>query len=320
MAMRLLLFIITLFSLQTVIAQQGTSLEEYRYLSKGYAYQIDLGLDATKEGYSFRPVYDASNALEFIGMYRTGQQTPRALLCVFPGRANSTYLCLPNRDSEQQIKDMYQQDRTRLSQGQLRMLETALVELVYAEMGNPNQPLVQAPVVQTPSSYGQEEVFTARGGNPEPLVATANSAPRYPGQSPLTKDTRPPSYSNTNTTSTPINQTVARAIPAEPVNTNTTTAPANASPTQLQLNFQLDDRAVRYQAPLVTNTRKKGVIVIKLCVDASGEVTTSKFTQRGSTTFDSSLISLALENAASLRFEANALPEQCGTISYRFNL
>ncbi|MEO1412662.1 MAG: hypothetical protein AAFW73_22420 [Bacteroidota bacterium] len=327
--MRLFLFLLALISLHTTQAQNGTSLEEYRYLSKGYAYQMDLGLDATKEGYYFRKVYTASNALEFLGMYRNGQEAPQALLCTFPARGSATYLCLPNAATEATIQDQYQRDRSRLSQGQLRLLETALVELVYQEMGGGHSPtpvnaaVSPSPTTAVPNSYAETERFTARGGQAEPLVATARSAPSYPIESPLVTNTqRPSSYATTPSSSTPvnppINQTVARAIPAQPVTSPTT--PATTAGTQLRVDWQMTDRTLRYQAPVVTKTQKKGVVVIKVCVSSSGDVTTTKYTQRGSTTFDSSLISLALENAALLRFDPNAVTEQCGIVSYRFNL
>ena len=34
-----------------VFAQEGMTLDEYRYLTKGFAYQKEMGLDASKAGY-----------------------------------------------------------------------------------------------------------------------------------------------------------------------------------------------------------------------------------------------------------------------------
>ncbi len=62
----------------------------------------------------------------------------------------------------------------------------------------------------------------------------------------------------------------------------------------------------------------KGQVVVKVCVNANGDVIRAKFTQKGSTTFNESLKALALESARQTRFSRNNLAEQCGTIAYHF--
>jgi hypothetical protein len=58
-----LLFLLMSFSL---FAQEGTTLEEYRYLSKGYLYQKELGLDIHKNGYSVKTIFTTSKDAQLI--------------------------------------------------------------------------------------------------------------------------------------------------------------------------------------------------------------------------------------------------------------
>lgn len=74
-------------------------------------------------------------------------------------------------------------------------------------------------------------------------------------------------------------------------------------------------------APKVTdNTQKTGRVVIKVCVNASGKVTSAEFTQRGSTTTDSQLRATAIRNAKKFKFAAGSADKECGTITYEFKL
>lgn len=83
----------------------------------------------------------------------------------------------------------------------------------------------------------------------------------------------------------------------------------------------LGSRGVR-NAPTVTdNSQKTGVVVVKVCVDASGNVIgTPTFTQAGSTTSDSRLRQLAISNAKRWKFARGTLDKQCGTIKYDFKV
>ena len=73
---------------------------------------------------------------------------------------------------------------------------------------------------------------------------------------------------------------------------------------------------------LVENSQKSGVVVVSLCVDASGGVIPSsvKFTQRGSTTTDSQLVNAAIRNAKQWGFTGGQVDRQCGTITYNFKV
>lgn len=83
----------------------------------------------------------------------------------------------------------------------------------------------------------------------------------------------------------------------------------------------LGERGVR-KAPTVTdNSQKTGTVVIKLCVNANGDVIGSpEFTQRGSTTTDKTLIDKAKRNAKNWKFATSREPNQCGTIKYEFKV
>jgi membrane protein involved in colicin uptake len=82
----------------------------------------------------------------------------------------------------------------------------------------------------------------------------------------------------------------------------------------------LGGRGIVYEPKITDNSQKTGRVVIRVCVDQTGEVTTAKFTQKGSTTTDSYLVNLALKNSKKYRFTKSDAAEQCGDISIDFKL
>lgn len=317
-------------------AQQGTTLEEYRYLTKGYAYQKGMGLDATKEGYTFSKLYTASNKVEFVGMYRDGKASPQAILCVFDkGLTDNSFLCLPNNDSAKDIMELYEQDRKGiLSYERRKAFDKALVELLFHQMSPMAPDLVSniavPPSDLIPTSYEQSERLTPKGIAPQPLVASSPTAPSYPVNRPGQTSTRPSAPSTTPAATTiPIPRSydappAQAAPPAQPYDylpkSGRIIAKDAPRSTNLRVNTNLYERPLTYQPSVITNTKKKGKVVVKICVNASGEVTSAKFTQRGSTSLDNYLRQLAEDNAHQLRFAPNQQVEQCGTITYIFNL
>ncbi len=295
------------------IAQQGTTLEEYRFLTKGYAYQKEMGLDASKEGYTFNTLHTAQNGIAFIAMYRRGNSTPQAILCIFDqGISPNSFLCMPNNAAAKDIVALYEKDRNNmLSYEKRKALDKAMSELLFVQMGERSSANTLA---QAPTTTYQPEVFTPRGTSSQPLVATAKTAPSYPVQAPRVNNDDP-------WEGLPITATAPTTTPKSydyPAATPNNAAAPNAA--NLKVSFALDNRPISYQAPLNTSTRKKGKVVIKLCVSPNGDVLSSKFTQRGSTSLDATLIQLALDNASNIKFQQNSQPEQCGTITYAFNL
>ena len=82
----------------------------------------------------------------------------------------------------------------------------------------------------------------------------------------------------------------------------------------------LGSRGVLRSPKVTDNSQKQGKVVVKVCVDRSGNVTSADYTQRGSTTTDSKLISLAVRNAKNWKFNKGDLDKQCGTITYEFKV
>ena len=82
----------------------------------------------------------------------------------------------------------------------------------------------------------------------------------------------------------------------------------------------LSDRGVVFEPTIQESSQKTGKVVIRVCVDSNGRVSESRFTQRGSTTTDSELVKVALENVRKYRFTDSEIEEQCGTITIDFKL
>lgn len=83
----------------------------------------------------------------------------------------------------------------------------------------------------------------------------------------------------------------------------------------------LGGRDIVSRPPRITdNSQKQGKVVVEICVDADGTVTSAAFTQRGSTTSDNQLISLAVANAKRYKFTSGGADKQCGTVTYNFKL
>ena len=77
-------------------------------------------------------------------------------------------------------------------------------------------------------------------------------------------------------------------------------------------------RGVKSAPKLSENSQKAGRIVLDVCVDADGSVTSAKYKALGSNSNDSELIDAAVRNARQYRFSAGGAERQCGTITYNF--
>ncbi len=82
----------------------------------------------------------------------------------------------------------------------------------------------------------------------------------------------------------------------------------------------LAERGVLYEPEIDDQSQKVGRIIVRVCVDSKGFVTEAKYTQRGSTSTDITLIDVAEKAAAQYRFSPSGLEKQCGTISIDFKL
>lgn len=73
--------------------------------------------------------------------------------------------------------------------------------------------------------------------------------------------------------------------------------------------------------PTITdNSQETGRIVMKVCVDGSGNVLSAEYTQAGSTSSSARLKQLAKANAKKWKFKGAGIDKQCGTITYDFKV
>jgi outer membrane biosynthesis protein TonB len=77
-------------------------------------------------------------------------------------------------------------------------------------------------------------------------------------------------------------------------------------------------RGVRSAPKLQEDSQKQGKVVLKVCVDADGSVTSADFSAVGSNTTDGDLIDAAKRNARQYKFAPGGVDKQCGTITYNF--
>lgn len=82
----------------------------------------------------------------------------------------------------------------------------------------------------------------------------------------------------------------------------------------------LGSRGVLAAPKVQEKSQKSGTVVIEVCADANGNVISSNFTQRGSTTTASELVRAAEKNAKKWKFSKGGVDRQCGTITYKFKL
>ncbi len=274
MILKQLIFTFLLLSSFSLIAQEGTTLEEYRYLSKGYVYQLEMGLDAQKEGYQIKPLFHTSNDADLVGLYKIGDSEPRALLVIIDkGEKKASYFCMPNAFSDQRVKDLANSDQINISTDLKNSYQSALNEFLFAALSNPSQKSFTHNVpMNSPASYQKDETLVSRSAN--------------------------------------LNQ----FIDDDEVHESSTQIKIGES----ILYGEIEDRAILQSEDAVSHTGSKGVVSIKICVDMDGSVSSAKFTQRGSTTFNSYLKKVALDAAKSIKFAKIEQNEQCGIVSYKF--
>ena len=277
---KLLVLIFLLFPF-FLSAQSGTSADEYKYLTKGYAYQKEMGLDG-KAGYAVKSLFTASNGLTFSGLFQEANNNLKAVLVVVK-RAEGTphYICLPNNNSRNSIKGMYENDlRQQLSLVEKDAFDKALLEFAMSNAGGGK---MESNISQNKSNLPFDEPVPSSYDTEVPLFADD-----FGGDA--DKELVKKSVDNKNL----------------PINTN------------VEALVKLEGRAT-LSRPLVKGANNKnGIVVIKVCVDADGVVTSAKFTQRGSNTFNNDLKQQALAATQRAKFSSSLKKEQCGTITYKF--
>lgn len=281
---------LTLFAF-ILVAQSGTTLDEYRYLSKGYAYQLKMGLDPTKKGYDIRQNYTAKNEVNIMGLYQVSDQKLKGLLLeVVDEKRKTHYWVVPNPQSDPKVLQLYERDSQQHSHKKVHAkmlqakdeylfmlaanrLQTNQSPLVSADTQTTNSQLTVSPTPRPPTTYddfpaAKKEEFTAKGGT---SLRTQENA-----------------------------------------------SALNGSTVTGQLNARLKVRNILVKPYTQNTTLAKGKIMIKFCANPEGVVTYAKFTQRGSTTLDSQLKALALAAVRKMRLAPSSSEEDCGTVSFNF--
>jgi hypothetical protein len=263
----------------------GTTLDEYRYLSKGYAYQKSLGLDASKEGYLLKDLAPANRETGFIALYKNGEQQVRGILLILQkNKAQPTYLCLPNNQADESILQLQQADLQQLTDPVMKKwYQQALQQLAFYLLENTEQNGSAFAKTET-----EQQTFQQKGKETKTAV-------NYP-----TPEDQVQTYDF---------QTKAAA----PEDSETST------PTSVV--FTMDEHMVQrtvLKAPIIEgNHTAKGKVAIKFCVDVNGDVSSAKFTQLGSTTFNEALIEQAKAAVLKAQF-AEAEEEGCGKVVFHF--
>lgn len=82
----------------------------------------------------------------------------------------------------------------------------------------------------------------------------------------------------------------------------------------------LGSRELLHSPIIKDNTQKTGRVIVNICVGKNGRVMSAKFRQKGSTTTDAHLVSLAERSARKYEFSESSIEEQCGDIIIDFKL
>lgn len=82
----------------------------------------------------------------------------------------------------------------------------------------------------------------------------------------------------------------------------------------------LASRGLEFEPKFQDNSQRSGRVVLTICVDVNGKVTSSKFTQKGSTTNDPYLIKLTENTASKYKFSPSSIDSQCGTITVDYKV
>ncbi len=286
-------FIFLLFTF-SLFAQEGTTLEEYRYLSKGYLYQKELGLDIQKNGYTVKMIFTTSKDAKLIGLYKEGEKETKALLVVIEEKGQAPiYVCIPNGNSEERVLSLYNLDVQRLINVESRKLyDNAIQEFLYSALNSSSE--MQEAITTIPSADKMSEKANSAETQNEPVEDILVSK----GGVESVMLTEPD----------PAEKDAVEESKEKPV---VTTARASVSGDVLSRDIIV--------APNVqTESDKKGTVAVKICVDMDGYVLSAKYTQRGSTTLDKELKKLAVDSASKYRFEKSDRREECGIIRFEF--
>ena len=291
--MRYLLTISLIFLTFILLGQSGTTLDEYRYLSKGYPYQVEMGLDPTKNGYEIRNNYTAKNGISIIGLYRIETKSLQGLLLVsVDANGKSYYQAIPNPASTDNVLALYQQDQSKPFPKfvQIKMIEAK------------NHYLFSIPGIESRNAYATD---SSKKDNNHSQNSTTKSPNAY--------DFAPQPQNDQLTTkggsSIPIESPIGSSNPKSSYGGNTVNG---------HLNPEFSTRNILVSPSAQNTSNAKGQVMIKFCADANGMITYAKFTQRGSTTLNPQLKNFALDAVRKMRLAPSATNEECGTVGFNF--
>jgi hypothetical protein len=275
-------FVLLFFPIM-LLAQSETTLDEYKYLTRGYAYQKEMGLDGGKKGYAIKLLFTASNGIEFRSLIKD-QAELKGVLVVLNGSAKSLiYLGLPTNGSSQELKGLAESDaRKNLNLNNKEKFDNAILEFAMFQLDG-----------GVATNYIGETEKKLKGNSPP---SQAEMVAEYSTIVPL----------RVVKTAQMTERSGAVKGKGLPVNNKVLTESNFTERTLVQ------PPVVRGQNP------KSGTVVIKMCIDGEGDVKTAKFTQRGSTTFNKTLRDMAVEAARKAKFSKGLDPEECGTITFKF--
>ncbi len=275
-------FVLLFFPIM-LLAQSETTMDEYKYLTKGYAYQKEMGLDGTKEGYAVKKIFTASNGVEFRSLIRGNSEMKGVLVILNMNAKSPVYLGLPTNNSPAELKRMAENDARRsLNLNDKEKYDHAILEFAMFQLDG-----------GIASSYIGETEKNVKGNSTPPKEEIVEE---YSKIIPLRVGKKEEMTERSG----------VAATEEKPVNNNVIT----------ESNFK--GRSL-IQPPVVKGQNpKSGTVVVKMCIDLEGNVKTAKFTQRGSTTFDKRLRNMAIEAAKQAKFSKGLDQEECGTITFKF--
>jgi len=291
------IFLLLLFLTPTLLLAQadiskGTTLDEYRFLSKGYAYQIEMGIDPFKKGYDLKSIASSTNDVKYIGLYQEDNNTPKGILLVFNGDTDeASYICLPNNQANDRVWELYEMDRKAIVDPDIwESYDAAMRDLAFQLMGS-------APV--------EKEIPTEYASSEKQVPAEAKTEEE---DEPI-EDTPQP------------DKLVVKGVDAK-VDKNAET-PTSTEEINPDVNITMDAYIVNngvVEPPVVRGLYNgRGILVIKFCFDQNGDVTEARYTMKGSTTYKENLKQMALESVRKAKFAPSTKSEQCGKVTFRFN-
>ena len=118
-----------------LLAQSETTIEEYKYLTKGYAYQKEMGLDGIKEGYDLKKLFTASNGVEFRSLIKGESEIKGVLVILNVDSKSPIYLGLPTNNSSSELKGQAENDANgELSLNDKVKYDHAILEFVMFQL------------------------------------------------------------------------------------------------------------------------------------------------------------------------------------------